>query len=387
MREGLPSILAWIVGAVAGATVLAPLPCRRDAGALFEGDPATQERLARGVESWLDDDLDRRRFGTGSDRFDGEWRFGTYVMAALGYGQVAMEHPQGRAASLARMERCLDLALGEDVRAFDRDAWGADPLDAMGTERDHAAFLGYLDLALSLHRAIAPASRFAELNDDITTHLAQRMSASPIGLLETYPGEVYPVDNAAFVGALGLRAREDPSLRPLLRRALARVDGARDPVTGLLFQAVSSTTGEPVDSARGSGTALAVYFLSFADAETSRSLYDAAQARLSASWLGFGALREHPRGAAGGADVDSGPVVLGLGLSATGFAIAGARAHGDRAGFTSRYATAHLFGAPVDRGGRRNFAMGGPLGDALMFAMTTAQATHTWAPSEGEAGS
>ena len=60
------------------------------------------------------------------------------------------------------------------------------------------------------------------------------------------------------------------------------------------------------------------------------------------------------------------------------------RAHGDRATFVDDYATAHLFGAPVDRDGRRSFAMGGPLGDAMMFAMLTARPAEQW--TQGERG-
>ena len=76
-----------------------------------------------------------------------------------------------------------------------------------------------------------------------------------------------------------------------------------------------------------------------------------------------------PRGAG---DIDSGPVVLGFGVSASGFAIGASRAHGDRETFTGLYATAHLFGAPWDEDGSRTYATGGPIGDAILFAMLTA---------------
>ena len=36
------------------------------------------------------------------------------------------------------------------------------------------------------------------------------------------------------------------------------------------------------------------------------------------------------------------------------------------------FATSYLFGAPLDRGDARNYVSGGPLGDAIMFAMLTA---------------
>ena len=110
--------------------------------------------------------------------------------------------------------------------------------------------------------------------------------------------------------------------------------------------------------------------------------------------LGFGATREYPPGQPGSGDVDSGPVVLGASVSATGFTLAASRIHGDRTTFTRTWATAYLFGAPVDRAvsregddeageaevasAARNFGLGGPLGDGLMFALLTARPADRW---------
>jgi len=67
--------------------------------------------------------------------------------------------------------------------------------------------------------------------------------------------------------------------------------------------------------------------------------------------------------------------VFGFGLSPTGFLIGGARLHRDNSTFRSLYATAHLCGAPVIRKDKFNYVTGGPLGDAILFAMLTANPT------------
>ena len=71
-------------------------------------------------------------------------------------------------------------------------------------------------------------------------------------------------------------------------------------------------------------------------------------------------------------------MVLGVSISATGFGLAASRIHGDAETFESLWSTAYLFGAPVDRDGTRSFALGGPLGDAMMFAVLTARPARTW---------
>jgi len=379
--RALFAVLAFVLG-------LATVPhrvCERDGAAYYEGEPQHVEALARAASAWTTQELGAGAFATGSRRFDGEWLFGTYMMAAMGFGQVALVtgDPARRAISASRMDQCLDAMLAPASRVFDRDAWSLDGLASLevppgsAQDRGHVAYLGYAGLALGLHRLVVPVSRFDATHDALAAALGRRFSASPSGLLETYPGEVYPVDNAAALAALALHAKAthvNPS--PGLQRGLETLRARSvQPATGLLAQAASPLDASARDPGRGSGTALAAYFLAYADPALSAALYHAVRRELYRTVLGFGAVLEHPASCVectGRVDVDSGPTVLGFGVSATGFAIGASRTNADREAFTSLYATAHLFGAPFDEEGSRTFATGGPLGDAILFAMVTA---------------
>ena len=348
------------------------------ARALYDGELAAQERLASGMSRWTDGDSSRDQFSTGSARFDGEWLFATHMMGSLGFSQLALQHPERGARYAEAADRSIDVLVSARGRAFDHEAWGRDPLQDLGSGRDHVAYLGYLALAASLARMVNPESRHAELEQRVIEHLVARFEQSPNALLETYPGEMFPIDNTSFFGALAVHDRvtgEDH--RALLDHLLEQLQRRyRDPHTGLLYQAVDPTDGTPIDAPRGSGTALAAYFLSFADPAVSRSLYQSMQEQLLVRTLGFGTTREYPSAAAGGmGDIDSGPVVLGQGVSATGFTLALARIHADRETFVATYATASFFGGPV----AGNHALGGPIGDGLLFALTTALPARTWA--------
>ena len=391
--RALVALLAFVLG-------FATVPHRvmeREASQWFDGAPQRTDALAAGVARWTasSDSLSPATFATGSSRFDGEWLFATFMMAAMGFGQLALEREEARDESLARMERCLDAMMEPRVRAFDTEAWSSDALETLQAtpgspdDRGHVAYLGYMGLALSLHRTLRPTSRFAAREEAVAAALARRIEASPTGLLETYPGEVYPVDNTSALAALALHERATNAPRsPALLRGLAAVRGAgTDPGTGLLFQAVAPADAAPRDAARASGTALAAYFLSFADAAASRALFRALERSQFRTVLGFGGMMEHPPGRRGGhADVDSGPVFLGFGVSASGFAVGASRAHGDRDTFTALYATAHLFGAPLDEDGARTYTTGGPLGDAILFAMLTAPRLTATASAGGSPG-
>ena len=100
-----------LLGVGVGLLAAAQLPhrwCMREGGRWFEGEPALQDRLARGVEQSVLEGIDLDAFHTGSRQFNGEWLFGTYLMAGLGYGQLALQRPEWRTRAPALMQRCIE---------------------------------------------------------------------------------------------------------------------------------------------------------------------------------------------------------------------------------------------------------------------------------------
>jgi len=353
----------------------------READDWYEGAPPQAEALAAGVDAWTRRGVTPDDFGTGSALFDEEWVFGTWFMAAMGFGQLALleapTDPAHAATHLAQMERCLDGLVSPPSQAFEARMWGMgtpgpDTLRAiLDAPTGHAAYLGYLGVALGLHERLAPDSRWTALYRQVTTALDEHLLASPTGVLETYPDERYPVDNAAVITALALDT-------PLSGRPHASVDrwlavtraAAIDPTSGLLVQSLDAR-GQPRDAPRGSGTLLAAWFLGAADLPLADELYTSARRELYGDISGYGMMREYKRGHEGAGDIDSGPIVLGYGVSATGFGIGAARRAADPDTFAHLFATSWLFGAPSDREGERHYGTGGPLGDAILFAMLT----------------
>jgi hypothetical protein len=369
--RGLLATSLYIFGIVA----VAPYWCGRQARAWYNGEYDYQQRLARGVAEWMDNELTQDAFATGHRLFDSEWLFGTYMMSGMGLGQVLAEHGQEREWYRAQMRTAIDRLLSDEVRSFDRQQWGEDPLDSLGGDKGHAAYLGYANLLLGWYRLLFPDSEYKDVHDRISHALARRLEQSELMLLETYPMEVYPVDNCAVIASVALHSQatgEDyGDLIP--RWAAVCRDRWIDAKTGLLIQCVDPATGAPGDLPRGSGTCLGAYMLSFGLPELAAELNAAVKRELAGTLIGFGGVREYPRGISGEyGDIDSGPIVFGFGLSSTGFAISGARISRDREMFGKLFRTAYASGAPTLTGERMHFVTGGALGDAIMLAMLTA---------------
>jgi len=343
--------------------------CGREARAWYGDDRRLQEKLARGMEDWITSTITLESYKTGNSTYNGEWLMGTCLMAGLGFGQTALTHPELKERHLRMVRLCIEKILSHEARGYDRDAWHEDPLGNIRSPRHHLAYLGYMNVLLSYARCLERNGPYARLNDLVSEKLDRAYRSEPSMLLYTYPDQKYLPDNCAAMASLALHERAVGAGRQdLIRRwcEKCRTDYC-DPRTGLLYQ-----TDRP--PGRGSGTAMGIYFLSFVDRDLSAQLYWALREHLAESPLGFGTVREYARGyPQGPGDIDSGPVILGWGFSATGFSIAGSRIHGDLDLFTRLCRTVYLAGAPADDEGKRIYAMGGPLGNAILFAMLTAR--------------
>jgi len=347
--------------------VVPRLVAGRDASAWLEGDLTTQVALADQVAAFVVRDEQ-------GARFEGQWALVTYQMTILGLGQLVRAHPELRARYVPAMELAATRMMRREQRAWAARAWGSDGLLHLDAARGDA-WMCWPDLAISMLRLVHPETAFARQNDRVTAALARRLAHAPHALIETYPGSSFPTDVAACVAAVSLHARATGAPRPGWLARWEREYRARwiDPRTGYLWQQGDWRTGAHRDAPRGSGTAVAAYFFTFVDVALVKDL-ERALARHESSLLGFGAVREYAEGHAGPGDVDSGPVVLGVSVTATGFALGAARAAGDRALFTDVMRTTHLFGVPTGRDGGTWFATGGPFGNALLLAQLTASA-------------
>jgi hypothetical protein len=370
----------WLARLVAAALaclvarLAVPWWCGRDGERWYDGDPELQRALAAELVAFEQADDVGRVLAPPGDRFAGEWALVTHQMTALGLAQLCLAHPEWRPWLVPFVTIAATKSFLPEMRDFGTRAWsGEDAMTSLASDHGHA-YLAYAALALGMARLLDPAfpPELAREHDALIAAYERRLLASPTALIETYPGEAYPTDVAAVAAAIAVHGRATHATHDAVLRHWA--EGVRavqlDAASGLVVQRMDATTGAPHDAPRGSGTGLAAYFAGFADRDVAHLLATAVL-RQQATHLGFGGIREYGPGHDGAGDIDSGPVVLGVSVSATGFALASARAFRDHDAFVSIFRTVDLFGLPASDGERQRFAIGGPIGNALLLAMLT----------------
>ncbi|MFI6871482.1 hypothetical protein [Nocardia sp. NPDC050406] len=206
--------------------------------------------------------------------------------------------------------------------------------------------------------------------------LAAAFEASETPFLQAYPGQAWPVDSTVAIASLRLHdrllgARYDA----VVGRWLDAVRTRLDPATGLLPHRVSAQEGSMLEGARATSQTMLLRFLPEIDADFARAQYAGFRARFLAYPGGFGpAIREYPHGRAGSGDVDSGPLVAGISLSATVVGMGAARVNGDHDLAAALGSTGELLGLPLTLPGTKRYAFGLlPIGDAFLIWSSTAR--------------
>lgn len=202
-----------------------------------------------------------------------------------------------------------------------------------------------------------------------TAQLAAAFDSSVSPYLQAYPGQSWPVDSTVAIAALRLHDQLFPArYQRTVDRWLSLVRQHLDPATGLLPHRADPTDGRPLEIARATSQSLMHRFLVEIDADFARAQYLRFRDLYVTRPAGLDpAVREYPAGAGGEGDVDSGPLILGVSLSATVVTIGAAQVQGDTAlaGALANYA--ELTGAPVGLWRTKRYALGAlPIGDAFL---------------------
>lgn len=216
-----------------------------------------------------------------------------------------------------------------------------------------------------------------------STEIAAAFDASPTPFLAAYPGQAWPVDSTVAVASLALHDRVlTPRFAGTIGRWLTAVKIRMDPATGLLPHTVDLATGTPASGARGSSQSIIQWFLPEIDPSFARTQYEIFRAKFLSRPLGLGpAVREYPQGVDGAGDVDSGPLILGVSLSATVVALGAARVQNDTSLSGALANFGDLFGVPLDTLHTRRYAFGVlPIGDAFLAWSKSARPFATDAP-------
>lgn len=290
--------------------------------------------------------------------------------SAMGFLNVGLSDHERRAEVGPLLDEVLERALSPSVSPY-----GKSPADIRNLG-DHNLYLSHLNLILGCRRKIIGDETHDSLHARISDHLARKSVGSGVGHARSYPGSArFPADQSVTLASLALYdSCHGTSLsgRPIVLWLNVMKGRATDPRTKLHKSSISSS----YPNARlPRGCALswtALYMAQFAPDEA-RTLYTGYREEFLTDVAGWGGFREYPDGIERSMDADSGLIILGLGMAATGLGVGPARLFGDRKAYASILRTAASVGSPTIPSWRRSFRLSPLLGEAILFHGMTAR--------------
>lgn len=148
--------------------------------------------------------------------------------------------------------------------------------------------------------------------------IAQAIGRTDKPYLESYRDLAWPADNILCLAALSLHDRiAKPRFQEVRNEWLHRIKVSLVPEYELIPHGYDLENNRPLEGVRGSSQSLMLSFLPDIDSAFAAEQYQKYRRHFLVYRLGLPGIREYPKGEIGLGDIDSGPVVLGIGGAAS----------------------------------------------------------------------
>lgn len=382
--EGLPlgkRLLLALVAVAIGAALWVPclhLLFRIDVADYYRpsGVPPKVREIARHhMDLWTIPELREREISRmrGSNA---EWDFMGRTFLVLSLANLGLREPASKTVYLEVIDRIIDETLRlekeKGIYFFLMPYAKSQPFIASPVR---SIFIdGEIALMMGARCMVEPREEYRPLLRERVRQMETQMRQSPVLSAESYPNECWTFCNSVALASMRIfdvleGDDHDAFLAEWL--AVARRRLIHEP-SGLLVSSymLDGTIG---DGPEGSTLWMISHCLELVDPEFAADQYQRARKELMRTVIGFPYAIEWPASCKGSSDIDSGPIipVLEVSAGATGLAFLGAAAFGDTELLGGLLSSLEFGGFPIRRAGALRYGASNQVGDAvLLYALT-----------------
>lgn len=298
-------------------------------------------------ESWLaDPSIYKRKVEAECGLFP-EGHLYPYFLPAMAFAHLASQQPEHAAAYLAKAEQLIKMGLPEAGRIVN-DTNG-DLLNLQHYDKQ-ATTLSTVSLALGLYqRAGGQNAEFTRYHRHVNQLLADALIRADGAPIASYPNYSWNYDTVASLLALRMAPEMTPgiSVDALWKKHENWVQRyAFDHANKLPYSIAGFGYPEGPQAPRGCDVLMRVMVLAYVDPGASQDLFARTRQSLERQVGQFYGFAEFPKGAPQFEDNDSGPIIMDMGLTATGLAI-GAALAANQPEIANRLSSQFVFREPL----------------------------------------
>lgn len=307
-------------------------------------------------------------------QFQGEWALYTCSMLSAALVNISNLYPETREESVEYIDSLINIVLSPEIRQYDMERWGEDPLESLEGDNSHISYLSHLAWMICGYKYIGGERKYDSLLHSLCRTMDRRILQSENLNLETYPGEyVYIPDMLVAIVALENYSRiYNGKYSSTVSRWLDMAKSEwLDEKTGLLPAFLSDAWLNP--PVKGSYSALSCYYLTFIDEDFAREQYDRFKETFLKRFPVAGFKEYSNRGCLIGFDIDAGPLIFNLSPSGTAFGVGSVTYFNDIKIRRKLLKTAEITVTTVSGKGKRHYLLAdiALVGEAIMLAMRT----------------
>ena len=338
--------------------------------------PIVRELVNQHLKLWNDPQLREKEISRmrGSNA---EWDFMGRTFLVLALANLGLRDREGKADYLQIIDRIIDETIRlEKEKSFYFFLMGYSRTGNFIASPARSIFVdGEIALMIGARRIVEERTDYKPLLRERVDAMQFQMMQSPVLCGESYPDECWIFCNSIALVAMRVYdvldgQNHDDFIQEWLSTAKSRLV---ENSTGLLVSSLR-LNGTHGDGPEGSTIWLVVHCLQLLDEAFARDQYQRARKELFRSLGGFGYASEWPKSCKSGSDIDSGPIIPVLELSAgsTGLAFLGAATFGDTEFLKALIMSLELGAFPIRKDGCLRYAGSNQVGDAvLLYALTT----------------
>lgn len=225
-----------------------------------------------------------------------------------------------------------------------------------------------LSKILKLDTTFVDANNYKNIFTEQCDGIIDALHRNSSPFLQSYNNQSWPAD--MFV-AMASISNHDKIFKPKYENEknnwIKNVKNKLDPKTKLIPHKVNSHTGETLEGARGSSISLIIRLLAEIDHEFAIEQCQLYKLNFASTTFGLPSISEYPKGQTGDGDIDSGPVIFGVGFSGTIVSIGTFSNLDDFDLAEQQYKTINAFGFGYKSEGGKKYVFGlMPIADAFI---------------------